>query len=390
VLFIGALLISGVAQYLTAQITAAKISATRSKQDAIKIALVSYISRNNQLPCPARADLPNGDPNNGRAVLTCTVSAAGIIVSGAGPTAVANGAVPWVSLGLSNESSIDGYSNRFTYQVFVDATSLTKDTIAGMKGAITIHNAGPAAGANQTNDCTPAGWTYNPCIAVVVIVSHGQNGAGAYNDTGTQLAPPAGADELENTNADNKFVVKTFSGATANPYDDIVMALTANDLLSPLTSGGGMQDSRAALSANFNVIKNALIANATRVGSYLCVAGSCAGTTNCGVSAAPPTPATPCEVTQYTYTLPASAVASGVATLPSIATTDPWNIAIQYRQITPSITPLTNGSFKAFTLKSWGPNTVDDSPSNPNACTGDDICMDVYVSEFQSLAAKFR
>ena len=60
----------------------------------------------------------------------------------------------------------------------------------------------------------------------------------------------------ENANADNKFIVNTFSGAAAKPYDDIVMAATAGDLLAALTAGGGMGSIHPCASDRyFNVIK---------------------------------------------------------------------------------------------------------------------------------------
>ena len=52
VLFVGTLILGGIVQYLALQVATAKITATRTKQDAIKSALVNYIARNNQLPCP--------------------------------------------------------------------------------------------------------------------------------------------------------------------------------------------------------------------------------------------------------------------------------------------------------------------------------------------------
>ena len=386
VLFIGALLISGVVQYVTAQITSARLAATRGKQDAIKSALVNFIARNNRLPCPAVATIANGAANNGVEAATpgtCT----GTTISGVAPLDVATGTLPWVSLGLSNEVSLDAYGNRFTYQVARGATNTTGATVSGMKGAIEIHNATPVAAGNQTNECTPAGAAYNPCSAVVVVVSHGIDGYGAYTDGGVQLPVPAAiinGDSWENTNADNTFISKQFSGATANPFDDIVMALTANDLLAALTAGGGMQDFRAALNANFNVIKSSIIANVARVGSFQCLTGTCSGTTNCSGG-------TPCEVTQFTYTLPAQGGASP-DTLPNVGLPnpvklDPWGNKIQYAINTTDIpggviSPATSLGFVAFTLTSWGPDGT--------AGNSDDLSVIVYVSEFQTQVNKLR
>ncbi len=389
VLFIGALLISGVVQYVTAQITSARLAATRGKQDAIKSALVNFIARNNRLPCPAVATIANGAANNGVEAptpRTCT----GTVISGVAPLDVATGTIPWVSLGLSNEVSLDAYGNRFTYQVARGATNTTVATVAGMNGAIEVHNATPVAAGNQTNQCTPAGAAYNPCSAVVVVVSHGIDGYGAYTDSGVQLPVPAAivnGDEWENTNADNTFVVKTFSGALANPYDDIVMALTANDLLAALTAGGGMQDFRAVLNADFNIIKSALIAN---LSSSLTVLTGCdaQSTPMCLYAPATACIAGNCPITQYQYnlmapdSLPTANTIPAAINLPATATVDPWGKPIKYFVTTSTIAPTTAGNLVAFQLVSSGPDGT--------AGNTDDMSMTVYVSEVQAQAAKFR
>ena len=396
VLFVGALILGGVVQYLALQVATAKVTATKAKQDAIKGALVNYIVRNNQLPCPADPALPTGDPLNGIA------KSAGVCTGGGVATtaAVAQGMIPWATLGLSNETSLDGYGNRFTYQVVIAATNLQanpgagQQSVSGMKGAITLHSAGPAvvaptAGANQLNNCTPGAPTDNPCLAVVVVVSHGLDGFGAYTDGGVQIAFPAtvtGSNARENANKDSAFVTRAFSGSDTDPYDDIVLALTPNDLLSPLTSGGGLQDFRSVLNSNFTVIKNAIIASVTRTGAFLCVTGTCSPTANCHG------PGTTCEVTQFTYTLPTAGSPDTLNTtlsggaLPAVVKNDPWGNSIQYIVGTSPIAPATASSNNAFTLQSFGPNGVD------NACAAgtDDLCINVSVGEFQGLATKFR
>jgi prepilin-type N-terminal cleavage/methylation domain-containing protein len=392
VLFIGALILGGVLQYLAIQVAAAKITATKTKQEAIKAALVNYISRNNQLPCPADPTIADGGAQNGIAAATCAAAAGGITVFPAGTPVVATGSVPWVSLGLSSEASIDGYSNRFTYQVVIAATTLNAQSVAGMKGAITVHSDAPpivppAIGANQTNICTPGTATYNPCAAVVVIVSHGLNGAGAYTDAGVRIPLPTGARELANANNDSAFVVRTFTDAAGNTYDDMVMALTAGELLAPLTSGGGVQDYRATLSANFNVVKNALISAAS--GAVTVLTGcDTQPTPMCLYAPATACVAGTCPVNQYQYglpaadTLPTANTIPASANLPAVATSDPWGNPIKYAVTTATITPTTAANLVAFTLTSYGPDGA--------AGTSDDIAMIVYVSEFQALASKFR
>ena len=235
---IGLLLVAGIGLGTT-QIELSRITATKIKQEAIKNALISFIARNNRLPCPAVSTLaPNtvgygmeaATPNN----CTGTAKAGG----------VSTGIVPWENLGVSDDIASDGNYNRFTYQVALLATGLNSATISGLKGAVSVHtNAPTVLGAspsgNQINVCTVG--NYNPCLGVVTIISHGTNGLGAYTSQGTQnTLPAAGTDEYENANADSKVVVKDYSNNASNPFDDIVMVIPASELLAPLTKNGSL------------------------------------------------------------------------------------------------------------------------------------------------------
>ncbi len=447
VLFIITLVMIGITQFVNAQLVAARITATSTKQDAIKTALINFAARNNRLPCPAILTTPGGTPGEGfEAPTVGNTTCTGTMGSDANGTVfaildppttvpiVSTGEVPWQSLGLSHEASLDGYANRFTYQVTWAATqpNQTISGIAGMRGVITLHSAGPGVyGAstpgnplrNQINDCRPGDITQpytpvpnftNPCAAVAVIVSHGVDGYGAFNDGGIQVQfPPqiTGMDEKENTNGDSKFVVKPYSSIDTNPYDDIVLSLTARDILAPLTNSGAMQDARAALNLNFSIIKSMIVGSAAN------------GFTGTTVIIQPPaascSPMTPqCPVyTQYSYTLPPGTFGSiswsppessasvsftppfSCATSPCIqnrtaisnvftalstspARLDPWNKEIQYVLFnsSPTLTftnPATGAldaaSNTAYRLLSWGPDAT------PN--TGDDIWVDVSFGE---------
>ena len=402
VLFIIAILGGAIAQYLTGQISTAKQGITLTRQASIKSALMNFIARNNRLPCPAIATLASGAAGDGVEAATPGTCTGTILSAG-----VATGEIPWVSLGLSSDAAIDGYSNRFTYQVTVAATNLNAQTVMGMKGVITIHSAGPGAfgspsaavsPGNQLNDCrtdtsvayTPA-TTNNPCAAVVVVVSHGADTYGAYTDGGVPIAFPAsvtGAYAPANADGDSKFVMKPFSGASANPFDDVVLALTPNDLIGGLTTAGNMQSAQATINANFNLIKSAIIANAvqSRSGALLCVTGTCP-TVNCPG-------ATPCETTSFTYTILAPDAADvadptgnpipTALSLPANVTTDPWGNSIRYARTVANAT-ITSAAPPAasvvFVLRSAGP---DGTLGN-----ADDVSTTVYVGEVKTMFSKF-
>lgn len=348
----------------TSQIQSTRIATTKQKQDLIRLALMNFISSNNRLPCPAIAGLAPNTAGYGiealnKGVCTGTFNADGSVVAGAATGAVVTGIVPWRSLALSDENAADGFYNRFTYQVAVAATNTTsttnrvagQQTISGLKGTISIHSGTPAvlgAAGNQTNFCAPVGTS---CAAVLVIVSHGSNGFGAYNANGGQNQIPTGADELENTSKDSKYVIKDFSDNPANPYDDMILALTASDLLAPLTNHGSIQDYNAIINEDVSNIKNAIIADAVdnRAGG----SGS------------------------YSYPIPNSI---GSLSLPANTSIDPWGVNYIYARISGSIDSGSPPSSTAFRVTSYGPDK--------GVGGGDDIQRDIMVNQLQDAFAK--
>lgn len=188
-------------------------------------------------------------------------------------------------------------------------------------------------------------------------------------------------DARENADANSMFVVKQYSDIPSNPYDDIVLALTPGELLTPLTNGGGMQDYRAAINSKFNIIKSAVVGNAvqSRISDVACVAGSCTPTFGtCAVT-------TPCGIPFFRYTLATADAAPN--TIPAVLSlqapikNDPWGNPIQYVVTTPTIIPTAPSAAVAFTLTSWGPDGV--------AGNIDDIGTTIYVGELQTQFSKY-
>jgi len=352
VLVIAGLLLTVVIGMGNALIAQSRISATKSKQETIKTAILSYIARNSRMPCPAVPIVAPGNPGYGiEATSPGTCDA--VQGFGIGQARVVIGLVPWITLGLSDEGGEDGYYNRFTYAVTANATNLNRNTIAGMLGNITIHTRTPIVlglppVGNQSNVCTPVGGGINPCLQVAVIISHGLNGNGSYNRLGNQLAlPPAAAtDELANTDINSSFVQKDFSEG-ANPFDDILLALNPSELLTPLTINGSVRDFNAALQHNFDM----MVAAATSQAAINRTGGP------------PP---------DRIYNLPADAPALN---LPPANITDPWGRPIIYTVNTPNINSTTPEGV-AFSMTSVGQDGV--------LGTADDIVNTLRVSELQS------
>jgi type II secretory pathway pseudopilin PulG len=347
VLVIVGLLISAILTIGTAQIANTRILTTKDRQDAIKTALITFVLMNNRLPCPAVPTLDASDAGYGEEAATPGTCAS---IPAAGGISV--GVLPWETLGLSSEGADDGYHNRFTYAVVASQTNLNASTISGMRGAITVHNSTPAGAANQVNNCPPTGWTYNPCSAVAVIISHGANGLGAYTSGGQRIDVPTTADESENTDVDGAFVDKDFTESQANPFDDITLALDAGDILSPLIKTGAIKDYRAEIESDFGVIIGSVATDALDNRSGI-IPGL------------------------RSYPIPSTLASLGLSAANTI---DPWGVAYIYSRATSSISNST-GNNTAFTITSYGPNTVSGG--------GDDIVETVTVSEMQSLFSTY-
>jgi type II secretory pathway pseudopilin PulG len=329
------------------------LSATIAREQTIKNALINFIATNNRLPCPApsiptpTSVLGVEDTPGNSAATACTNSNPSD--SNTVGVKVVSGLIPWVSLGLTDDMGSDGYYNRFTYQVVQSATynNLTSQTVVGIKGDISVHfSATPTATlghppvGNQVNYCIPAGSTstYNSCAAVAVIVSHGSNGLGGFTRSGGATPSPVGQDELENTEDGNaKFVMKDASNDDANPFDDIILPLTSNDLLSPLTLNGSLQSANTLLSNEFKNITETIIAN-----SFTNKSGN-----------------------QYPLLGPASYI-------PPIIVNDPWGNPISVNIISSPITETSMGTDTAFILTSRGPD---------GTISTDDIIHRVLVSK---------
>ncbi|MBF0445299.1 MAG: prepilin-type N-terminal cleavage/methylation domain-containing protein [Magnetococcales bacterium] len=218
---------------------------TEKRMEVIKETLIAYLRVNKKLPCPASiATTPNGD-----AVATCNTS-----------IAEGFGVIPWNTLGLPREVAIDGWNNYFSYHVSAITNNWT--AVAKLNDADVGNFAVIEKNANGTTSNT-----INQ--EVLVIVSHGPNGDGAYTVKGTRNTLPATneADELENTNTDATYIKRDYTddtGATNGAFDDVVMALTTSDLVSSLIDEGTVQSGTSTLNDQFTRIKGAILAFASQ------------------------------------------------------------------------------------------------------------------------------
>lgn len=202
------------------QLEATRIGSTKSSLETVREALLVYQKKQGRYPCPA-------DPEDIPTDLTYGIEAAGGCASGCpiglGLTCVGDaviGAIPFKTLKVNPETTIDGWDRKSTYAIDKDHTtaSLFDD------------------GSLKIRDASGQEITQSPVLgdAVFVLISHGEDGGGAYlADSGTQVPCVAGHIDTSNCdNADDVFIDERLNNAdvAASYFDDIVVWQTQENL----------------------------------------------------------------------------------------------------------------------------------------------------------------
>ena len=179
---------------------------TTLSQMTIARAVSDFVDANGRYPCPARYTLDEDDPNHGRESYApgppgACVPAAGIFATtgrdanaAGGPDPVLIGAVPYASLNIPYEMALDGWKRKITYAVSERMANGSITPFDDTQGAISIAE---SDGDNLAPNATVGSQPY-------ILVSHGDNGAGAYSTSGVLVALcPAAAAGRERENCDN-------------------------------------------------------------------------------------------------------------------------------------------------------------------------------------------
>ncbi len=254
VILIASIMVTGAISVATTQIEKSRYQSTQQKQAALKKSIMLFLTRNSRMPCPAVATLAQGAAGYGVEAATpgtCLATTQFI----AGVNRNARGIIPWVSLGVDEEMTLDGFGRRFTYQVLLSQTAVNAVSGAGLVGNISILD--DALGA-PINPLDPA---------VAVIISHGNDGYGAYlPQTGTRmgLGLAAYTNTRENTDNDLNFVIKEYSDDPVNNpallYDDVVLWLKPNEMNADFVELGVLTAPSINMTQQLNAIRNALFA----------------------------------------------------------------------------------------------------------------------------------
>jgi len=270
-------------------------SDTRSRQESIKTALVGYLRNNGRMPCPDTNLPPDGTENR----------------TGSSPndTCLDNngyGVVPYISLGLSRETVLDGWGNYFTYRVATANNGngptatiprFNNDSSANQNWTVK----GAAANAFDINSlitkANDADYTTRTITVVdasgdisystiAVILSHGKNGFGAATVKSNTRMPSGSATAQEIVNAMHTPATMVFHKLDIQPqsgFDDLVMFLTPQDLLQPLIDEGTLKTCYAYCRSSAS---SALTATCTPSGTFSCTAN---GTSACSAEGDTPT-----------------------------------------------------------------------------------------------------
>ncbi|MGI0025504.1 MAG: type II secretion system protein, partial [Nitrososphaera sp.] len=227
VLVIIGLLAAGALRAVSAMRENTGITETRKAVDTIVMALQTFLINNNRLPCPADPILAETAANYGLEARTAPNCDAATLVVGS--TNAHRGVLPVRTLGLVR--FVDAWYRQFTYEVTLQATQDDSFTSGTWPTQFDLLD-------EWGIDLNPAG------DGVVVIMSHGTNGNGAFTTDGIQLPGPPVTAVNELANLDNDFVFSsaTYSSDTANPFDDLVLILTEEQIVEPLADRGVLKN----------------------------------------------------------------------------------------------------------------------------------------------------
>ena len=230
--------ISAGIQVAAASRTGVGVSLTNKRLDNIQKALQLYVTAYGCLPCPTDGSLASTTANAGHALasgatyVTATVHCTATVCAAAGTTA--NGVVPWLDLGLSEEDITDGWKSRIRYAVHAGVACGSPSGVQDVNGMARCTLATFPAGGLTINDLDAG--TALTTAAAYVLVSNGPDlSFGLAAVTGTPLpnrfAQAAGG-QFENSNSD--VVFSTGSVATIETtahFDDILRFATAPQMI---------------------------------------------------------------------------------------------------------------------------------------------------------------
>ncbi|MDH3314665.1 MAG: prepilin-type N-terminal cleavage/methylation domain-containing protein [Gammaproteobacteria bacterium] len=227
VLAVVGLLLGVIMTPLATQFRVRTIKAAERNLSDVKEALIGYAMTNRRLPCPDTDSTPDGQENP----------------LGGGTCTALEGFLPWNTLGVD---ASDVWGRLYIYRV---SPEFTHPTVPGTPPAASQLDLNDSGNINIVDRASDKSEITLTTTAAVVIVSLGGNGYGGRDTDGNSLVAPTGADELENTDSDVKFVRRNYSIGAATcsdtagttsfcEYDDLVTWIPEPLLKSHLVEAG--------------------------------------------------------------------------------------------------------------------------------------------------------
>lgn len=182
---------------------------TRDKMETIGRTLGNFLIAQGRTPCPADPAIAQTNATFGDQRAACATAA------------LAEGLVPFRTLGLPVEMARDGWGRFITYRTSPTVTT-TPDKASACNAVRVPANDVQVNDQNANNVVTGTAPPNSFNVHAVVLVSHGSNGVGAFvaDGTATRQAGTA-ADANETTNLTTGSANKISGISTAGGYDDI-------------------------------------------------------------------------------------------------------------------------------------------------------------------------
>ena len=193
------------------QMAAAEISSTKQQLNNLKRAMLLFHEKQGRFPCPADGDVEVTNTNYGvEAATNCATTTPSSITETNGNLI---GSVPFKTLGVSEEETIDPWGYRVSYIIDKAQT----ETINLSAGSIIIQD----INGNEILQSPGLG------DAIFAFISHGEDGNGAWPELGGSASCTSGARDSENCDHAADVILTsgniTDTDITANQYDDVIV-----------------------------------------------------------------------------------------------------------------------------------------------------------------------
>lgn len=247
VLAIVSLVSVGALNVISAQRTNLGLKKTEARAEVIRQALLLFAANHGRLPCPAVSAVPDlpATPENDRLYMREPVDDDGDPVA-CDSTTVTSGYLPAITLGITPGQAVDAWGNQFHYRVTSAATLPGWLAAGAWTGEIEVR---PSVTDDSILD------------ALAAVVSAGPNGNGAVSQDGiSRAAPPiSAADELANLPSGAGAIDATYSENEDEPFDDVVLVMTEQDVVGPLLTNGIIQKPGIVTRARLQTVAQELI-----------------------------------------------------------------------------------------------------------------------------------